>query len=78
MNLLWNVGWAVSATLSGSLIQQFGYTVPFSVTGSLYLIATTMFWLSFRNVEERGTSAGGEALVTEEVKGARGSSTVAE
>jgi len=78
MNLLWNVGWAVSATLSGTLIQQFGYTVPFSITGALYLVATTMFWLSFRNVEERGMAAGGEALVTEEVKGARGSSTVAE
>ena len=78
INLLWNTGWAVSATLSGTLIQRFGYAVPFNVTGALYLVATTMFWLSFRNIEERGTAAGGEALVTEEVKGARGSSTVAE
>lgn len=79
MNLLWNIGWAVSATLSGSMIQRFGYAVPFSVTGSLYLVATLMFWLSFRNMEERGTvPAAGEALVTEEVKGARGTSTVAE
>ena len=79
MNLLWNTGWAVSATLSGALIQRFGYVVPFTVTGLLYLIATLLFWFSFRNVEDRGPVApGGEALVTDEVKGARGSSNVAE
>ena len=79
MNLLWNVGWAVSASLSGTLIQHFGYAVPFSVTGALYLVATLMFWLSFRTIADRGTvAAGGEALVTEEVKGARGSGNVAE
>jgi len=79
MNLVWNIGWAVSATLSGTIIQRFGYAVPFSVTGSLYLGATLMFWLSFRTIADRGTvAAGGEALVTEEVKGARGSGNVAE
>jgi MFS family permease len=79
MNLVWNTGWAVSATLSGALIQRFGYAVPFAITGSLYLVATLMFWLSFRNIADHGTvAAGGEALVTDEVKGARGSSNVAE
>lgn len=78
MNLLWNVGWAVSATLSGGLIQRFGYAVPFTVTGSLYLVATLMFWLSFRHIPEGPMGTSSEALVTEEVKGARGSSTVAE
>jgi len=29
MNLLWNVGWAVSATLAGLIIERFGYAVPF-------------------------------------------------
>jgi MFS family permease len=52
INLCWNVGWAASATLSGVVIQSFGYATPFSVCAVLYLAATVTFWLSFRNVTE--------------------------
>jgi dipeptide/tripeptide permease len=79
MNLVWNAGWAVSATLSGMLIQNFGYAVPFSVTAVLYLAATLSFWLSFRHVREDAPApVAGESLVTEEVKGARGQPPLAE
>jgi len=64
LNLLWNVGWAVSATLAGGIIQNFGYAVPFTVTGALYLAATGSFWLSFRHMREEGTPAP-EALTVE-------------
>ncbi len=47
-NLVWNTGWASSATLSGWMIQQFGYAVPFYVTAGLYGVATTYFYLMFR------------------------------
>ena len=36
INLVWNVGWAVSATLAGVIIQRFGYAVPFYMTAVLY------------------------------------------
>jgi predicted MFS family arabinose efflux permease len=47
-NLLWNVGWAVSATLAGLVIERFGYAVPFYCTAALYACAATTFYLSFR------------------------------
>ena len=68
MNLLWNVGWAVSATLAGLIIQRFGYAVPFYITAVLYGTAATTFFLAFRHRRE------GEApvLMSEESKGHRG------
>jgi len=64
LNLLWNVGWAVSATLAGGVIQNFGYVLPFTVTGALYLAATTSFWFSFRHLRAEGAPAP-EALAVE-------------
>jgi predicted MFS family arabinose efflux permease len=64
LNLLWNIGWAVSATLAGGVIQSFGYAVPFTVTGALYLAATASFWFSFRHMRETGPPAP-EALAAE-------------
>jgi predicted MFS family arabinose efflux permease len=49
ITLVWNVGWAVSATLSGVIIQRFGYHVPFYITAMLYGLAATTFYLSFRH-----------------------------
>ena len=51
-SLLWNVGWALSATLAGGVIQQFGYDVPFYATASLYAAAALYFYLSFRRIPE--------------------------
>ena len=51
-NTVWNAGWAVSATLSGVIIQRFGYAVPFYITATLYLIAALTFYFSFRGQPE--------------------------
>ena len=50
ITLLWNVGWALSATLAGGVIQQFGYEVPFYATASLYGAAAIYFYRSFRRM----------------------------
>ncbi len=52
ISLLWNIGWAMSATLAGGVIQQFGYEVPFYATASLYAVAAVYFYLSFRGLPE--------------------------
>jgi MFS family permease len=73
-NLVWNGGWAVSATLSGLLIQRFGYAVPFYVTASLYAAAAAWFYLSFRGAPEPGS----EPYLPEEAKGLRGEGPMTE
>jgi len=67
-NLLWNVGWAASATLAGVIIQRFGYAVPFYITAVLYAGAAIFFYSSFRNTPE-GRAA---PRLSEEAKGQRG------
>lgn len=51
-SLVWNIGWALSAALAGTMIQQFGYDVPFYVTASLYAAAALYFYGSFRDMPE--------------------------
>jgi predicted MFS family arabinose efflux permease len=68
INLVWNVGWAVSATLAGLIIQRFGYAVPFYFTAMLYATAATTFYLAFRRTAESGAPP----RVPEETKGQRG------
>ncbi|HYM80535.1 MAG TPA: MFS transporter [Candidatus Limnocylindria bacterium] len=74
MNLVWNIGWAASATLSGAVIQRFGYAVPFYATAVLYAIAATYFYLSFRRYPETG----GDVKWPDEAKGVRGPGPVSE
>jgi MFS family permease len=52
ITLVWNCGWAVSATLSGVIIQRFGFDVPFYITAVLYALAATTFYLAFRGAPE--------------------------
>jgi predicted MFS family arabinose efflux permease len=73
-NTVWNMGWAVSASVSGLLIERFGYAVPYYVTAALYGIAATTFYLSFRNLRESRAAP----LLSEESKGRRGDSVLAE
>jgi MFS family permease len=68
MNLVWNVGWALSATLAGLIIQHFGYAVPFYLTAVLYAIAATTFYLAFRRTAELPAGP----RLSEEAKGQRG------
>jgi len=57
-NLVWNVGWAVSATFAGVVIERWGYALPFYLTAGLYATAATTFYLAFR----RRAASPGEPL----------------
>jgi MFS family permease len=52
ITLVWNCGWAFSATASGIIIQRFGYHVPFYITAALYALAATIFYRAFRGAPE--------------------------
>jgi predicted MFS family arabinose efflux permease len=67
INLLWNIGWAVSATLAGAAIQRWGYGPTFATTATLYATAALYFYLSFRGSPESGEAP----RLSEEVKGRR-------
>jgi predicted MFS family arabinose efflux permease len=73
-NMVWNIGWAVSSTCAGIVIQHFGYAVPFYLTAGLYATAATTFFLAFRKLPEHS----GEVRVTEEAKGSRGEGTLSD
>jgi MFS family permease len=61
-NLLWNLGWAMSATLAGAVIERFGYDVPFYCTAVLYAFAAGSFFLAFRGTRETRPESAGEIL----------------
>ncbi|MGH7730356.1 MAG: MFS transporter [Candidatus Eiseniibacteriota bacterium] len=63
ITLVWNCGWAFSATVSGNIIQRFGYHVPFYVTAVLYALAATIFYRAFRGTREGAPPREGLAAV---------------
>ncbi len=73
-NLVWNFGWATSATVSGWIIQEFGYATPFYITAGLYGSASLYFYSVFRKRRpaEEARPPDPEALMPEEAKGLRG------
>jgi MFS family permease len=78
-NLVWNVGWASSAALAGTLIQRAGYAVPFYTTAVLYAIAALMFYLAFRREpDERVAPEAPPPRLPEEAKGLRGEGPMTE
>ncbi len=68
INLVWNIGWGLSALLAGTVIERFGYAMPFYFTAVLYATAATTFWLAFRRMPEQGE----DVKLSEEAKGRRG------
>jgi MFS family permease len=73
-NLVWNLGWAVSASLAGIVIQHWGFAVPFYLTATLYATAAVTFYLSFRHFREQPT----EPRLSEEAKGLVGDGPLAD
>lgn len=71
-NMLWNLGWALSATLAGTIITRFGYDVPFYLTAVLYATAALTFYRAFRGTRELPAQ---ELRLSEEAKGLRGDGT---
>jgi predicted MFS family arabinose efflux permease len=45
--IAWTVGWGVSASIGGALIERFSYSVPFFTTSVLYLLSTFVIFLFF-------------------------------
>jgi MFS family permease len=74
-NMVWNLGWAVSATFAGTIITRFGYDVPFYMTAVLYLVAALTFYRAFRGTHEAPVA---ELRLTEEAKGLRGEGPASE
>jgi predicted MFS family arabinose efflux permease len=57
INMVWNVGWAISATLAGVVIEHFGYAVPFYITAALYGTAASTMYFAFRGMPETRIAA---------------------
>ena len=74
ITLVWNSGWAASATLSGVIIQRFGYDVPFYITAGLYALAASIFYFSFRGAPEAAPAL----REPEEVEGRHGEGPLTE
>ena len=74
VNLLWNAGWAVSATSSGLLIQHYGYAVPFYVTATLYGSAAIGFYFAMRGTRPHPV----EPPLPGEARGLRGEGPMTE
>ncbi len=68
-NMVWNVGWAVSSSVAGLIIERFGYSMPFYLTAVLYATAAITFYRAFRGTREPGVAP---VRISEEAKGLRG------
>jgi predicted MFS family arabinose efflux permease len=42
--IAWTVGWGVSASIGGALIERFSYSIPFFTTSVLYLLSTIIIF----------------------------------
>jgi len=68
-NMVWNVGWAVSSSVAGLIIERFGFSMPFYITATLYATAAITFYRAFRGTREPGAAP---VRMSEEAKGLRG------
>ena len=52
LSLSWFLAWSVSADIGGALIERRGYTEPLLIAAGLYVAASVLYWIFFRNIEE--------------------------
>jgi predicted MFS family arabinose efflux permease len=52
LSLAWFVSWSVSADIGGALIGRKGYTEPLLIAAGLYVLASALFYIFFRGVDE--------------------------
>jgi predicted MFS family arabinose efflux permease len=59
-NMLWQLGWAASASLSGVLMMRYGYDYPYYLTAILYGAAAILFYWMFKPRAAAPAIAAGE------------------
>ncbi|HKQ19541.1 MAG TPA: MFS transporter [Candidatus Eisenbacteria bacterium] len=64
LSLSWFVAWSISADIGGALIERSGYTTPLLIAAGLYVAASVLYWLFFKDVEE-GRVPRGEVEIPE-------------
>ncbi len=52
LSLAWFLAWSVSADIGGALIERKGYTEPLLIAAALYVAASILYWIFFKNIEE--------------------------
>jgi predicted MFS family arabinose efflux permease len=52
LSLSWFLAWTVSADIGGALIERKGYGEPLLIAAALYVGASVLYWVFFRNVPE--------------------------
>lgn len=64
LSLSWFVAWSISADIGGALIERNGYTQPLLIAAGLYVVASALYWIFFKDVEE-GRVPRGEVEIPE-------------
>ena len=64
LSLSWFVAWSISADIGGALIERSGYTTPLLIAAGLYVAASVLYWIFFKDVEE-GRVPRGEVEIPE-------------
>ncbi|HAW70514.1 MAG TPA: hypothetical protein DCX37_04920, partial [Firmicutes bacterium] len=57
LSLVFSTGWVIGPYVGGQVIEAHGYTPVFVAGAILYLTATLLFWLRFRNLEKNTSSS---------------------
>ena len=52
LSLAWFLAWSVSADIGGALIERKGYAEPLLIAAALYIAASVLYWIFFKNVSE--------------------------
>ena len=52
LSLSWYLAWTVSADIGGTLIERKGYEEPLLIAAALYVGASVLYWIFFKDVAE--------------------------
>ncbi|HEX3113717.1 MAG TPA: MFS transporter [Candidatus Eisenbacteria bacterium] len=52
LSLSWYLAWTVSAEMGGALIERKGYEEPLLIAAALYVGASVLYWIFFKDVAE--------------------------
>jgi predicted MFS family arabinose efflux permease len=52
LSLSWFLAWTVSADIGGALIERKGYEEPLLIAAALYVGASVLYWIFFKDVAE--------------------------